>query len=54
MGTMPPSGVNESCMAFTAPHDADVVMVANNAEATMPKRDSLPSIFPPACKALPA
>ena len=27
-GTRPPSGVNESCIAFTAPHDASVVTVA--------------------------
>jgi len=50
---MPPSGVNESCMALTAPHEAAVVMVANNADAAIPKRVSLPSMFPPACKALP-
>ena len=39
-------GVNESCIAFTAPHDAAVVIVANNDEATIPKRTSLPSILP--------
>ena len=51
-GTAPPSGVNESCIAFTAPQDAAVVMVANSAEAAMPKRASLPSMLPPGCSAL--
>ncbi len=46
-GIMPPSAVKESCMAFTAPHDAAVVMTANSAEAAMPKRVSLPSMLPP-------
>ena len=48
-GTKPPSGVNESCMALTAPQEVAVVMVANSAEAAMPKRVSLPSMLPPAC-----
>ena len=51
-GTMPPKGVKESCMAFTAPHDAAVVTAANRADALMPNRTSLPSMLPPACKAL--
>src|SRR6202789_836538 len=51
-GTMPPSGVNESCIAFTAPQLASVVTVAYNAEFVMPKRTSLPSMFPPGCCAL--
>ena len=29
IGTRPPSGVSESCAAFTAPHEAAVVMAAN-------------------------
>src|SRR5258707_400438 len=37
-GIMPPSAVNESCMALTAPHEPAVVMTANSAEATRPKR----------------
>ncbi len=28
IGTNPPIGMNESCIAFTAPHDAPVVIVA--------------------------
>ena len=43
---MPPSGVKESCMALTAPHDAAVVTAANNPESAMPKRASLPSMLP--------
>ena len=53
-GTKPPSGVNESCMALTAPHEVAVVTVANSAEAAMPKRVSLPSMLPPAWVALAA
>ena len=52
MGTMPPRGVKESCMAFTAPHDAAVVITANRLEALMPKRVSLPSMLPPDCSVL--
>jgi len=51
IGTMPPSGVNESCIALTEPFDAAVVAVAHNVELTMPKRVSLPSMLPPACTA---
>ena len=51
IGTSPPSGVKESCMLFTAPQEAAVVMVANSAELTMPKRVSLPSMLPPDCVA---
>ena len=47
MGTMPPSGVKESCMPFTAPQLASVVTVANSAELAMPNRTSFPSMFPP-------
>ncbi|CAM3770963.1 hypothetical protein POHY109586_22550 [Polaromonas hydrogenivorans] len=54
IGTMPPSGVKESCMAITAPHEAAVVMTANRLEALMPKRVSLPSMLPPACRVLTA
>ena len=46
-GTKPPIGVNESCMLLTAPHDASVVTVAYRAELAIPKRTSLPSMFPP-------
>ena len=46
-GIMPPSGVKQSCMALTAPHEAAVVITANSAEAAMPKRTSLPSMLPP-------
>jgi hypothetical protein len=34
-------------MALTAPHEAAVVITANRAEATIPKRTSLPSMLPP-------
>jgi len=44
--TSPPSAVKESCMEFTAPQEASVVIVANNAELKMPKRTSLPSMLP--------
>ncbi len=46
IGTAPPSGVNESCMALTAPHEVPVVMAANKVDATTPKRVSLPSKLP--------
>jgi hypothetical protein len=36
MGTRPPNGVNESCMEFTAPHEAAVVITAYRAELAMP------------------
>ena len=39
-GTMPPSGVNESCMPFTAPQLASVVVVAKSAVEAIPKRTS--------------
>ena len=51
-GTMPPSGVNESCMALTQPQLASVVIVAKSAESAIPKRTSLPSMLPPGCVAL--
>ena len=56
---MPPSGVNESCIAFTAPQLASVVTVAKSAELAMPKRTSFPSMLPPgwlteACWSAPA
>ena len=47
-GTNPPRAVKESCMPFTAPHEAAVVMVANSEELKMPKRTSLPSMLPSA------
>jgi hypothetical protein len=46
-GTRPPSGVNESCMLLTAPHEASVVTVAYSAELAIPKRTSFPSMLPP-------
>ena len=49
IGTMPPSGVYESCMELTEPLDAAVVAVAHSAEFAMPKRASLPSMLPPGC-----
>ena len=51
IGTRPPSGVNESCIALTEPFEAAVVALAHRVELTMPKRVSLPSILPPACSA---
>ena len=47
-GTKPPSGVIESCIVLTAPHEVAVVTAANRLEAAMPKRVSLPSMLPPA------
>src|SRR6266516_1717439 len=47
-GTKPPSAVNESCIELTAPQDASVVTVAKRAELKIPKRTSLPSMFPSA------
>ena len=47
IGISPPSGMNESCCALTAPHDVAVVTVANMADAGTPKRTSLPSMLPP-------
>src|ERR1035441_8783997 len=51
IGMRPPSGVNESCIEFTAPQEVVVVTAANNAELTTPKRVSLPSMLPPDCVA---
>ena len=45
-------GVKESCIALTEPLEAAVVAVAQSAEFAMPNRTSLPSMFPPACRAL--
>ena len=53
-GTRPPSGVKLSCQPFTAPQLASVVTVANSAEPAIPKRVSLPSMFPPGCAAVAA
>ncbi len=41
----PPSGVKLSCMPFTAPSEAPVVMAANTAVDGAPKRTSLPSML---------
>ena len=46
--TRPPSGVKESCIAFTAPQEASVVIVAKSAELKTPKRVSFPSMLPSA------
>ena len=46
IGTMPPSGLKLSCMAFTEPLDAAVVVTAQRLDATVPKRLSLPSSEP--------
>src|SRR5581483_5424149 len=51
-GTIPPKGVKESCQPLIAPQLASVVTVANKAESAMPNRTSLPSMFPPDCRAL--
>ena len=53
-GTRPPSGVNESCIALTAPFEAAVVVAAKSAELAMPKRVSLPSMLPPGLRSLAA
>src|SRR6202046_1981203 len=45
-GTIPPSGVNESCIELTAPQLVSVVTVANSAEFATPNRTSLPSRLP--------
>ena len=50
VGTRPPMGVKESCMALTAPQEAEVVTAMNKEVSMMPKRASLPSILPPACR----
>ena len=36
-GTIPPIGVNESCIEFTAPHDAAVVITANRGRVRNPE-----------------
>ena len=54
IGTSPPSGVKESCIALTEPFEAAVVAVAQSAELAMPKRTSLPSMLPPDWSALAA
>src|SRR5579864_8876483 len=51
-GTIPPSGVNESCQPLIAPQLASVVTVANSAEFAIPNRVSLPSMLPPGCPLL--
>src|SRR5208283_1848982 len=50
-GTIPPSGVNESCIELTAPQLVSVVTVAKSAEFATPKRTSFPSRLPAACTA---
>ena len=46
IGTRPPSGVSESCIALTAPVLVPVVPVMNKADIAWPKRTSLPSRLP--------
>ena len=46
-GMAPPSAVSDSIAALTAPQEATVVTAANRLEEPMPKRCSLPSMFPP-------
>ena len=46
-GAPPASGIRLSCIALTAPQLADVVIVANSIEATVPKRVSMPSMLGP-------
>ena len=45
--TNPPTGVSESCMAFTEPLEVPVVEAAHTADAVGPNRTSLPSSEPP-------
>ncbi len=40
--------MKESCIPFTAPHEADVVIAAKRAVSAGPKRTSFPSRFPAA------
>ena len=54
IGTRPPSGVNESCIALTEPFDAPSSPSRRAPMPAMPKRTSLPSMLPPACSALAA
>ena len=49
IGDSPPSGVNESCMLFTAPVEVPVVAPANRPLPGAPMRTSLPSMLPPDC-----
>ena len=46
-GSMPPRGLRLSCMAFTEPFEAAVVVIAQSMLAAVPKRLSLPSIGAP-------
>ena len=48
-GTRPPNGVNVSCILLTVPVVNEVVTVVNNDDCAIPKRTSLPSIFPIVC-----
>src|SRR5438270_13025024 len=45
-GTSPPIGVKESCIEFTAPQEASVVIVGKSVELKTPKRTSLPCMLP--------
>ena len=49
---MPPSGVKLSCIEFTEPFEVPLVDAAHRPEASVPKRTSLPSMFPPDCAAV--
>ena len=47
---MPPSGVKESCIEFTAPQLVSVVTTGPQRRVyAIPNRTSLPSMFPAGC-----
>src|SRR5258708_3068207 len=46
IGIRPPIGVKESCIAFTAPQEASVVIEAKRGEFVIRKGALLPSILP--------
>jgi hypothetical protein len=46
IGTRPPSGVSESCMALTDPFEVTVVVTAHSVDRPAPKRTSFPSMEP--------
>ena len=48
-GTIPPNGVNVSCMLLTVPVVKDVVTVVNKEDCATPKRTSFPSMLPNVC-----
>ena len=51
IGTSPPSGVNESCIALTPPFERrGGSRRVQSADDETPNRTSLPSMFPPGCQ----